>query len=712
MDRNHTRTIKATPDQTTDKAMTVLRATSGNRVIGTILQYAAHPVILGDDNRDVHSDFVLSALVKLEQGGGTALYYNGPIADTSPSGVGSANCSEVNTDYCGARNYGRALANDALNILGSNGVEVEPTLESRAANVVLPVTNPIFLVAGGARMFNGYYNFVETPVDSVPEVAMVRNELPQVAPFATTTVSRVTLGNPANGKGLEIATIPGEGRNSLGQLIRLLARNANGGGPVTTMLLGLTHNSFGYIIPEQEFGGTVAGLPDDLLYEEIVSLGPLTAPMLRLQGYFPLFDAPPAAYAPEYLTACQATPDSNECMLQILQYRLGVSESPLDSVLETVSDGLKTIAEGCHDMAGPLEPICVIPDTLAGLLDDGMPPGGGAPSNDSVLLHAAADALARGCDMLDTAHCLLPFPSDHFTVAASPDSPQSVNKDGTGRRINFNALAMPRNVAGKPIDPTEWNRNDGYSPGQQIITYVPNLGTIKDSQGNPTGPIVGAPPLTDLSRSLSSNASVMVLEVPRTPEPSTPRQHLIWAEIDLNAGFLLPADRIENPDPTKEKRPALIIRPAVNFNEGRRYVVVLRNLKDNNGNDIAAQAPFAACRDKVVSGLPSVQQRCLALDDPNRADDVFDILAAAGVTRGPSLYLAWDFTVASTENNVARLRHMRDDAFVSYLGQTENPDGSIATLGNTPAYKVTRSSNRLTSARCVAASPCRATLCR
>ena len=34
---------------------------------------------------------------------------------------------------------------------------------------------------------------------------------------------------------------------------------------------------------------------------------------------------------------------------------------------------------------------------------------------------------------------------------------------------------MPRNVAGKPIDPIEYNRNDGFSPGSPIVTKVPGL---------------------------------------------------------------------------------------------------------------------------------------------------------------------------------------------------------------------------------------------
>src|SRR5437762_1917591 len=53
----------------------------------------------------------------------------------------------------------------------------------------------------------------------------------------------------------------------------------------------------------------------------------------------------------------------------------------------------------------------------------------------------------RGCDPIDPAQCLLPFPNDWFT---KPD-PTSA----TGRRLDLPSLGMPTNTAGKPIDPTE-----------------------------------------------------------------------------------------------------------------------------------------------------------------------------------------------------------------------------------------------------------------
>ncbi|HUE60400.1 MAG TPA: hypothetical protein VMO88_12520, partial [Acidimicrobiales bacterium] len=68
-----------------------------------------------------------------------------------------------------------------------------------------------------------------------------------------------------------------------------------------------------------------------------------------------------------------------------------------------------------------------------------------------------------GCDPIDPAQCMLPYPNDWFT------SYDAASK--TGRRLDLNPLAMPRNTAGKPIDPSSWNSwSDGFSAGAQILT--------------------------------------------------------------------------------------------------------------------------------------------------------------------------------------------------------------------------------------------------
>ena len=78
---------------------------------------------------------------------------------------------------------------------------------------------------------------------------------------------------------------------------------------------------------------------------------------------------------------------------------------------------------------------------------------------------AASQSGLRLSDPLDPSVCLQPWPNDYFTV----DDPST----DTGKRLNLQLLDMPRNVANKPIDPTDWNRNDGFSPGQDRLRHLP-----------------------------------------------------------------------------------------------------------------------------------------------------------------------------------------------------------------------------------------------
>ena len=222
------------------------------------------------------------------------------------------------------------------------------------------------------------------------------------------------------------------------------------------------------------------------------------------------------------------------------------------------------------------------------------------------------------CDFLDGSECLFPFPSDFLTV----EDPAT----DTGRRVNFSLDAMPQNEAGVSMDPAPYHGNDGFSQGTSILLHVPNVDLG----------VTGAAPITDIERSLDADAPVVVVNA------ATLEHHLLWVELDANA--------------TTEPDTALIIRPAVNFDEGTRYVVALRNMKDAGGAIIPPGATFQAYRDDTPTGDPALEARRAHMEE------IFTTLAAAGVARN-DLYLAWDFTVASTRNVTERLLFMRDDAF-------------------------------------------------
>jgi hypothetical protein len=241
---------------------------------------------------------------------------------------------------------------------------------------------------------------------------------------------------------------------------------------------------------------------------------------------------------------------------------------------------------------------------------------------------AAAQGTPRGCDPLDPAHCLLPWPNDHFRK---------------GGRLALTNSMMPRSVGGTPIAARDYNRSDGFSPGQIIVTLVPGLDLLRS----------GAAPVTNMGRSLRRGQPIVVIDA------KTLKRQLIWSELNVVAEN--PAERTLN------------ISPGVGWREGRRYIVALRNLRRSDGSIIRARAAFRRFRDGRASGPRA-----------RRMEDIFGRLRRAGIPRR-NLYLAWDFTVASRRNLTGRLLSMRDRAFAA-LGDRNLSDFRVR--GSAPAFSV------------------------
>ncbi len=225
---------------------------------------------------------------------------------------------------------------------------------------------------------------------------------------------------------------------------------------------------------------------------------------------------------------------------------------------------------------------------------------------------------AGRCDPLDTRVCLFPFPNDFYTV----EDPGA----DTGRRVALVRDSMPANVAGVRVDPAEWNRNDGFSPGALLQTYVAGLDVAAS----------GIPAVTDIGSSLREDAPIVLIDA------ETGERKPLWAELDASV--------------SSDEERALLIRPAVNLLEGHRHVVAMRGLVGRDGAPIAAGDAFRAMRDGLRTNVPEFDARRPAFER------IFTDLANAGVGRD-DLYLAWDFTVASRRNLTERVLRMRDDAF-------------------------------------------------
>lgn len=245
--------------------------------------------------------------------------------------------------------------------------------------------------------------------------------------------------------------------------------------------------------------------------------------------------------------------------------------------------------------------------------------------------------------------CLLPFPNNLFT-RTDPTS-------ATGVRVNLPQAAMPTNTNGVQVGVAPYDRNDGFSPGSSIIARVPGL----DNQAafDQTDPVR----LTDLSQTYAPHAPIVVIDA------ATRQRTLIWAELDSNAG-----------DP---QHTTLLIHPGKNLTEGHRYIVALRRLKDANGRPLGPPSWFKRLRDKHPP-LPKSERA-----QRHRYHSIFKSLNKAGIKR-KSLYMAWDFTVASRQSLSSPLLHIRDDAF-GQLGDTNLADTQVQ--GQAPPFQVTNVQN-------------------
>lgn len=246
---------------------------------------------------------------------------------------------------------------------------------------------------------------------------------------------------------------------------------------------------------------------------------------------------------------------------------------------------------------------------------------------------------ADRCDFLDPSVCMQPWPNDYFT-AADPST-------DTGRRLNFNPQSMPKNKNNVPIDVTDFNRADGFSPGNQIIVKVPQVQTQAAFNNS------GLVPVGNIHKYDDEGQPVIVIDA------ASGERQPVWAELDVNA----PADQAN-----------IIIRPLRNFDEGHRYIVALRNLRDASNQPVDPPLAFRAYRDRLITSQSAIENR------RPQMESLISTLQGAGYARS-NLYLAWDFTVASRDGLTGRALDMRDDALLR-LGDSTAGDAMIDGTGD------------------------------
>jgi hypothetical protein len=215
----------------TDKDLVVLDAKriSGER-IGTLVQFAAHPVTLGSENLEISRDFPGYTVDRLEaELGGTAIYFNGIIGDCTPGAGGG---------FEGAEDYGGSIADAAIATM-SKQTRINGEVELASSEWDQMVTNANFKLANSL----GFLDY-----DTIGS----ENDL-----GVHTQVRYFRLGREIQG-----VAFPGESLTRNGLAIKEPMKAP------FKLFLGLTTDSLGYFVPSDEW---MTGRNDD--YEEQVSMG-------------------------------------------------------------------------------------------------------------------------------------------------------------------------------------------------------------------------------------------------------------------------------------------------------------------------------------------------------------------------------------------------------------------------------------------------------
>jgi hypothetical protein len=213
-----------------DRRMSVIQAmTPEGKTIATLVNYAVHPEVLGNDVGIISPDLVGPLCEKIEsQMGGTALFLN-----SAQGGMVTADNRNLDQPRDPLRGYwndsrtweeclriGHLMADEAARIVKPAPLQKDPTLFVDATNVRFPVESD--------RMWAVVmYSPLKYPHNDDHSVSA--------------RVNLVNLGDA------QILTIPGEALPNIGFYLKRKMRGKH------NLLFGLTNEAFGYILTKVDF---------------------------------------------------------------------------------------------------------------------------------------------------------------------------------------------------------------------------------------------------------------------------------------------------------------------------------------------------------------------------------------------------------------------------------------------------------------------------
>jgi hypothetical protein len=238
----------------TDDDMTILDAFDlEQQRIGAMVVFAAHPVVLGEDNKEISCDYPGYMVQSLEaELGAPVALFNGTLGDATPK-VPDGMYAD---DFARAEAYGDLLAAIAADILAGEAAISPPTLTWAHKSWEQSVDNFLFQLAAQLGILQ--YDF----------------EQDGLSQKVTTQSTYFRLGTQVQG-----VAFPGESLTRNGLAIKEHMKAGH------KIILGNTGDALGYFIPGDEWQ---TGKNDN--YEESVSLGKTAGDNAR-DNISPMIDA-------------------------------------------------------------------------------------------------------------------------------------------------------------------------------------------------------------------------------------------------------------------------------------------------------------------------------------------------------------------------------------------------------------------------------------
>ena len=269
------------PPQVLDDELVIVRLTRGNgRGIATLINWANHPEALGSKNTLLTADFPWALARDTESRlGGVTIFVNGALGGLmTPLGVKVRDPRYNEIAPNDSFRFAEVIGNGVADIVVDTILKTPHTSASKVTYqetlVKIPVANPGFVQASEANLYRGRKAFGPDKMSTSP-VGLLRI---------------MHRGKPL----LEAAAVPGElyPEISLGGVVRYPGADfpdaAIEPGVKTMMkapyrmVLGLTNDEIGYIIPKAEWDNQAPWLNNapKRLYGEVNSLGPEAAPVI------------------------------------------------------------------------------------------------------------------------------------------------------------------------------------------------------------------------------------------------------------------------------------------------------------------------------------------------------------------------------------------------------------------------------------------------